>query len=137
MISLSAGQVQHLRLSAPGHAFNPARVLGTFAGTTPGIEEIAGLMPHVHLPLNRDRYFWMTWNGTSPLLANPPGVPTGPFAGFVPLDINGRATTIVSVPPALHSVFVGRTVHHAFVTRSFVPIGFDCASNSIALTFAP
>jgi hypothetical protein len=43
----------------------------------------------------------------------------------------------VSVPPALHSVFVGRTVYHAFATLGFTPLGYDCASNPIALTFAP
>jgi hypothetical protein len=137
VISLSAGQVQNLRLSAPAHPFNPARVFGSFAGTTPGMEEVGMFLPHVHLPLNRDRYFVISYVGISPLLQNPPSI-TGPYAGFVPLDVNGRATTVVSVPPALHSVFVGRTVYHAFATLSVAPpLGYDCASNPIALTFAP
>jgi hypothetical protein len=79
VISLSAGQVQNLRLSAPAHPFNPARVFGSFAGTTPGMEEIGMFLPHVHLPLNRDRYFVISYVGISPLLQNPPSL-TGPYA---------------------------------------------------------
>lgn len=78
---------------AVGDAGRPYRILGSFSGTSPGVD-----FRGVHLPLNRDRFFQFTWNAV--------GAP--PFGGSTGLlDAVGRAQAELDLDPAGWTSFVG------------------------------
>lgn len=104
-VSLSSGAVQRLRLNAPDHPLATVQVLGSFAGTGPGIDEIG-----MHVPLNLDRYFLLTYGAVSPLLQSD----SAGNGGLAELDTLGVATMRVVAPPALHAQWIGHAVRHAF-----------------------
>ena len=69
-------------------------LLGSLSGTVPGID-----LPNVHLPLNRDRFFQLTWTAAGgPLLPGSVGV----------LDGDGRATPWLVLPTQAWGVLLGR-----------------------------
>ena len=72
-------------------------LLGTLAGTTPGVT-LAG----VHVPLNRDDFFVSTWLN--------PGAPGFPGSQGV-LDPNGHAAAQLVLPAAVSAALVGERFH--------------------------
>jgi len=94
-------------------------MLGTFAGTTPGLNLANGM----HLPLNPSYYLTFTiTNRNTALLSNSLGV----------LDGNGHATATFHLPHVPPSV-AGLVLHHAYLLLQ--PIDF--ISNPVALTLVP
>jgi len=119
-LSVATTGTQHLTLDAgPGNANRIFILLGTMAGTTPGLTLPNG----THIPLNPSAYFSFT-------LANPNVLPLTHSLGF--LDANGHTTssfTLPHVPP----VAAGLVLHHAYVLLQ--PVNF--ASNAVEVTLVP
>ncbi len=112
-----------LRLDAGGaFAGRTYWVLGSFSGSAPGLP-IGG----EHLPLNYDLY-------TSFLLTYPNTVIPGSLGA---LDGEGRAETVLAVPPGAPPALLGATIHHAYLVFSGPPSAATAilASNAAALTF--
>jgi hypothetical protein len=78
----------------PAESGRPFLLLGSLSGTVPGLN-----LPSVHLPLNRDRFFQLTWTAAGgPRLPGSVGV----------LDADGRATPWLMLPPGSWAVLLGR-----------------------------
>lgn len=123
-ISLSAGGVQTLDLQAGASAAGDLHlVLGSFAGTSPGVS-----LGAVTLPLEIDAYF-------SFLLANPGAAPV--LGGLGQLGPDGSASAQVQIPPGAAPSAAGAVVHHAFVTIDPVTLTVESASEAEALTLRP
>jgi hypothetical protein len=119
-LSIANPGSQTLSLDAgPDNAGRKYIVLGTFAGTTPGITLGSG----VHIPLNMSAYLSFTaTRPNTPLLSNS----VGDLDGF------GKASATFNLPHVPASV-AGLVLHHAFVL--FQPINF--ASNAVEVTLVP
>ena len=103
-ISLSAGGSQVMTINGgPDQGGNFYLLLGTAAGTTPGV-----LTPAGTLPLNIDAYFNL-------LLNQPNGVVSNSFGT---LDSLGRATATLNVPAGTNPGLVGATLNHAYLVLS-------------------
>jgi hypothetical protein len=94
-------------------------MLGTFTGTSPGLNFANGL----HLPLNPS--FYLNWTASNPNTA-----PLSNSLGF--LNGSGMATTTFTLPHVPASA-AGLVLHHAYVLLS--PLDF--ASNPVAITLVP
>lgn len=107
-ISLAAGGTHTLELdTCVKNSFEFFLLLGTAAGTAPGLPAGAFI-----LPLNPDAYFNLSLTGAN----NPPFTNT-----FGVLDAQGRATSLVTLPPGLNPSLAGLTLHHAFLTLDLTP----------------
>lgn len=120
-VSVFEGGAQILSLDAG--AINAGRtylMLGSFAGTTPGIQLLG-----TPVPLNLDAYLLFTFaTPNTPLLRNSLGM----------LDANGRARVTFELPPIADPSLVGLVVHHAYVVSdSGAVVG---ASNAVPVTLA-
>ena len=121
---LGAGGSTGLCLDAGlAHAGRRYVMLGTTAGTTPGLP-----LGDVLLPLNPDSgYFLYT--------ATSPGSP--PLLGSVgTLDAAGRAAATFTLPPGLSTSAAGITLHHAYVVLDETD-AVVLASNAVSLTLTP
>lgn len=124
-LSLQAGGVQSFQLNAPvQHALMPYIVLGSTAGTSPGLP----FGTHV-LPLNVDPYFMWT-------LSNPNLFPLGNTFGV--LDATGRATASFTLVPGSPPQWAGAYIHHAYAVLQMTP-SFDVVlvSNSVEMLLQP
>lgn len=126
LMSLGSGGASALRLNA-GATFAGANylLLGTTAGTQPGLALGAAL-----LPLNpTSAYFLYT-------VQSPNSPPLSGSSGT--LDMHGRAVATFLLPPGLPSAAVGITLHHAYVVlQPSAPGGVAFASNAVPLTLTP
>ena len=80
-----------------GEAGRAYHLLGTLAGTTPGVT-----LTGVHVPLNRDDLFVSTW-----LSPGPPGFPGSQGV----LDPGGRAEARLVLPASVSAALVGERFH--------------------------
>jgi len=119
-LSVSTTGTQHLSLEAGvANAGRKYFVLGTFAGTTPGITLAGG----THVPLNPSAYLNFTAaNPNTALLSN----------SFGQLDAFGHAAASFNLPH-VPAAAAGIVLHHAFVLLQ--PINF--ASNAVEVTLVP
>jgi len=107
-LGLTAGGTATFSLSAgPQHAGLPYLLMGSLAGTSPGIPIDANQT----LPLNVDGYWVNTLASPGPPLGNSFGV----------LDANGHATVTFTVPPNTTQLLAGMTASHAFVAIELLP----------------
>ncbi|QDU65042.1 FG-GAP repeat protein [Engelhardtia mirabilis] len=123
-VSLGAGGTQALDLQAGfPEAGNVHLVLGSFAGSSPGLA-VAGTT----LPLNADPYLLF-------LLANPNAPPV--VGGLGLLDANGQGSAQVVVGAASAPALAGLTVAHAYVVLDAVSFVPRAASEAEALELLP
>lgn len=123
-LSVAAGGLQVLDLDAGlDHADRAYRVLGSLAGSSPGIP-----IGDVILPLNFEfRYFVATVAGTAPMLVGANGF----------LDGAGQAHAAFVLPAGLLGPqLVGLTLHHAVLVLDDSGAA-TWASNAVALTLDP
>ncbi len=120
-ISVSRGGTQKLHLVAgPSMAGRSYLVLGSLAGTLPGIDVGA-----VHLDLNPDRYMRQTWNHPNQGIL---------VATAGNLDAAGEATARIVLARGDFAPLVGATMHHAYLlTDPWI----DYASISVSLRLVP
>jgi hypothetical protein len=119
-LSVSGTGTQTFTLEAgAANANRPYRLLGTMAGTVPGLNLPNG----THLPLNPSLYLNFT-------LGFPNVLPLANSAGF--LDANGHATASFTLPHVPAGA-AGLVLHHAYVLLQ--PINF--ASNAVEVTLVP
>lgn len=120
---LSTGDRQNWSLHPGGFFANDLyMVVGTFAGTSPGLD-----FGPVNLPLNFDSYMYL-------MLTLPNQLPFSSSFGF--LDGQGTASASFFAGPGLPATVAGLTAHHAFVViDDFGGVSF--ASNYTSLTFEP
>ena len=120
--TLSVATTGSASFSLKAGASNAGRaywVLGTFAGTTPGLTLAGG----THIPLNPSLYFTYTLtNPNTGLLSN--------SLGF--LNANGQATSTFNLPH-VPAQAAGLVLSHAFVLLQ--PVNF--ASNAVEVTLVP
>lgn len=82
---------------APADAGRGYHILGTASGTSPGFK-LGGLL----IPLNRDRFFQLTYlKPGRPLFDDSQGA----------LDVDGRATALLDLPPTVWTPLVGERFH--------------------------
>jgi FG-GAP repeat len=123
VLSASAGGTQHFALeSGAAHAGKPRLLLGSAAGTTPGLS-VDGLL----LPLNPDGYF-------SFALANPNQPPLSGSLGV--LGALGSSQAQLQLPSGLGAL-AGMTLHHAYVVLDTATLALVLASNAEALALTP
>jgi len=116
----SATNRQNFSLDAgPSYAGRKYFLLGTFAGTTPGITLAGG----THLPLNGSLYLSFT-------ALNPNTAPLSNSFGL--LNGSGQASSTFTLPHVPASA-AGLVLHHAYVLIQ--PINF--ASNAVEVTLVP
>lgn len=119
-LSLAAGGSQNFALDAgAGQAGGGYLLLGTTAGTSPGLDLIQSV-----LPLNVSDYLLFT-------IASPNTHIAGSF-GL--LDAEGRASATSLFPPNLNPILATLEFHYAFVVLNG---GFPFTSNAASLVFAP
>ncbi len=120
-LSLSAGASQLLTLAGP--AGSPYRVVGTLAGTAPGLRLGAVELPLAFEPL----YFLHT-------LLNPNTAPLFGSIGVFPPA--GTAQAVVAFGVGAQAALIGLRLDHAFL--AFDSAGFPAlASNPVPLTLGP
>ncbi len=123
-LSLSAGGTQTLFLDAGTSRADWFYVmLGTFTGTSPGIDIGSGLI----LPLNSDSYFTITRFRHQ--LKN-----FNDFRGT--LDASGQATASLTVFADMNPSLTGVTLHHAFLAGE-VFSSIEFASNAVPTLLVP
>ncbi len=119
-VSITGARTQTLSLNAGlPHATRHYWVLGSLAGTAPGLD----VWPGVNLPLNPDQY--MTYLASFPnnrILTNESGV----------LDASGQATAVFHLPAGQSPALVGTVIHHAYLL-----IPFTFTSEAVAVTLVP
>ena len=123
-LSLAAGGAQNLALHAgASHAGDLYLLLGSAAGTSPGVPVGGGT-----LPLNVDGYFLFTLGNAN----------TPPLSGsFGVLGPAGDAAAQFALPAGSPATLAGATVWHAYVTLDAVTVAPELASNAMPLTLAP
>lgn len=126
VLSLAAGGPTDLAIDfGAGQADDWYLVLGSFAGTSPGV-----LFDGVTIPLNVDAYW-----GYTLITPNAP-----PYTGSLGiLDADGRASASLDLPPGLGGALVGATLHHSAITIALAPglLSVASASNPAALQLVP
>lgn len=123
-VSLATGGTQGLALEAGfGEAGQIHLVLGSFAGTAPGVP-----LGGVTLPLAIDPYLLYA-------LANPGAPPI--VGGLGVLDGDGAASAQVVVPAGLSPSLAGATAHHAYVVLDAATLAVRAASEAEALALVP
>jgi hypothetical protein len=123
-ISLSTGGVQNYSLDGGSTRANWFYwIFGSATGTSPGIP----LAPGVTLPLNFDAYFNLT-------LTNPSAGIYTSFIGF--LDVNGKGTAALTLPPGLDPSLMGVTLSHAYLASAAIG-GADFASSAESVLLVP
>ncbi len=105
LVSLAEGSFVNLSLDAgPAYSGRPFWLLGTTAGTEPGLP-----LQSFVLPLNYDGpggYLWQTLvSPNSPPLSNSMGI----------LDANGHSQSVFLAPAGSDPALAGLTLHHAYV----------------------
>lgn len=123
-LRVTQGGEQLLRLlPGAGHAGDLYLMLGTTAGTSPGVPVGSAL-----LPLNPDGYtsFTLVAPNTPPLLNS-----------FGVLDPLGQALATFQLPPSFLGGLVGLVVHHAYVVFDPSTFTVELASNPVDLGFVP
>ena len=123
-ISLNTGGDQNFALSAgAAHAGDLYLMLGSFAGTSPGLDYGA-----FNIPLNVDAYF--AYSLTSP------GSPL--FTGFFgTLDASGTASAALKIPGGVDPALVGIVGNHAFLTIDLLTAAATFVSNSVSVDLLP
>ncbi len=122
-VSVAAREAQNLTLRAPeGLAGARYLFLASAHGTDPGFDW-SGL----HVPLNRDRMM-RAW------LHIPHHAPIQPARGE--LDASAGATAVFRVPKCGARLWIGRTIHHAYVVLS-APRTPVFVSNAVSVTVVP
>jgi hypothetical protein len=90
----------------------------------PGVSIDGGMT----LPLNIDPYYLLALGyPNTPLFTNSLGV----------LDLEGRASASINLPPGLDPSLAGLTLHHAYVVLAFPGPTLAFASNAVPLTLIP
>jgi len=118
----TGGTVDLLLVVGLAHASDAFWMLGSRAGTTPGID-----LEQSNVPLNPDEYLDL-------LKRNPFAPPLTNFLGF--FSSGGFASASLTIPPALDPALVGTELHHAFVGA--VELGVPAyTSNAVAIEFVP
>lgn len=119
----AGGRIDFALRAGTGHAGRIYLVLGSFSGTTPGLQFGA-----VHLPLNQDLWFMLSAGAAnSAVLVNTLGL----------LDAAGVGSAALQVPPGLSTALIGSTLHHAFLVYDLAAAQFTLASNAVPLRLVP
>ena len=126
VISVTTGGTQTIAVRTQGlpPVGRGYRVLGSFAGTSPGTPFFS-----TFVPLNPDRYFVRTYSVGSRFL------PGDSHLGA--LDANGNGVIRVVVPPNAPNGLIGRTLHHVVVPQQLLVQQPYCSTQDIGMTFAP
>ena len=121
-LSVAAGGSQELRLAAPPAAGELYLVLGSTAGTEPGL-----VLDGELLPLNLDAYTALTLDAPNSATHQ---------ATLGVLDPAGAGAAAVVLPPGLSPALAGLELHHAFVAVDTSP-AVSFTSNAVGLVLAP
>jgi len=113
----SGGSATFLISAGQSHARKFYLLLGSMSGTTPGVR-----VGSLTLPLNPDSYFAYTAGDPGGLIRGSLGI----------LDLQGRGSAKLVLPPKLATPFVGRTLNHAYLVLRLGP-QFDSVSNAVPL----
>lgn len=122
-VSLSAGGVQTLSLSAPTPS-GLYYLLTTVGGTTPGIVFPPSFLP---VPLNSSSLLTFTALRPNKLVKK----------GLALLDGSGQKTATLTIPPGQDPGLDGVVLHHAYVLLDLASLETNFVSNAESLTLVP